>query len=263
LLRIVTNLNDSGPGSLRDAIALANSGDVIVFGVTGTITLTSGELQITKDLTINGPGPSLLAISGNLAGRVIHICAAGPFGCLDVQDINTGPSISISAVTIRDGDAHFSHSQGMDGVGGGILVLGSLSLANCIVTNNIADSSPGFFHGLLSSFPVGGGISLGTARPGDFLHATIVDSTISGNSAFWGGGIYVGGGSLTITNSTISGNSVLTPFEEPQLDLAYGGGIYNVGSLTVLNSTITGNSSDVSAGGIGINLAILLWGWQL
>ena len=38
---IVTNTNDSGPGSLRQALAVANDGDRIIFAVTGTITLTS------------------------------------------------------------------------------------------------------------------------------------------------------------------------------------------------------------------------------
>ena len=53
---VVTNLNDSGPGSLRQAIADAAPSDIITFGVTGTITLTTGELLINKDLTLSGPG---------------------------------------------------------------------------------------------------------------------------------------------------------------------------------------------------------------
>ncbi len=60
----VTNLNDSGPGSLRQALADANSGDEINFSVTGTITLTSGELAVSeKYVTISGPGANLLAVS--------------------------------------------------------------------------------------------------------------------------------------------------------------------------------------------------------
>ena len=57
----VTNLSDSGSGSLRDAIIQANGttgADTITFqpGLTGTIVLTSGELDINESLTINGPG---------------------------------------------------------------------------------------------------------------------------------------------------------------------------------------------------------------
>ncbi len=54
---VVTNTNDSGTGSLRDALAAANDGDTIdATGVSGTILLTSGELQINRNVTINGAG---------------------------------------------------------------------------------------------------------------------------------------------------------------------------------------------------------------
>lgn len=52
----VINLTDSGPGSVRQAIADTPAGGTIDFAVTGTIVLTSGQLVITNDLTINGPG---------------------------------------------------------------------------------------------------------------------------------------------------------------------------------------------------------------
>ncbi len=52
----VTNTNDNGAGSLRQAIADAHNGDTIDFGVTGTITLTTGELLVDKSITISGPG---------------------------------------------------------------------------------------------------------------------------------------------------------------------------------------------------------------
>ena len=54
---LVTNTNDSGPGSLRQALTIANDGDTIGFAVTGTINLTSGELVIDKNIIISGPGP--------------------------------------------------------------------------------------------------------------------------------------------------------------------------------------------------------------
>src|SRR5215472_1570534 len=62
---IVTNINDSGPGSLRNALAVANDGDTIdATGVSGTILLTSGELGIfTHGVTIKGPGAGTLAIN--------------------------------------------------------------------------------------------------------------------------------------------------------------------------------------------------------
>ena len=63
----VTNTNDSGPGSLRQALTDANDADTIVFAVTGTIGLTSGGLLIAKNITISGPGSNQLTIDGNQA----------------------------------------------------------------------------------------------------------------------------------------------------------------------------------------------------
>src|SRR4051812_33166950 len=66
----VLNLADDGAGSLRQAIADARAlpgADVIQFqaGLNGTVTLTSGPLQIADDVTIQGPGSGSLALSGN------------------------------------------------------------------------------------------------------------------------------------------------------------------------------------------------------
>ena len=69
----VTNTNDSGPGSLRQALRVANDGDTINFAVTGTIVLTSGGLPVNKNITISGPGADQLSIDGNQAFLVFGI----------------------------------------------------------------------------------------------------------------------------------------------------------------------------------------------
>src|SRR5262249_19067719 len=72
----VLNSLDSGPGSLRAAIAVASSGDTINFANSlkgQTITLTSGQLAITTNLDIEGLGANKLAVSGNGASRVFDI----------------------------------------------------------------------------------------------------------------------------------------------------------------------------------------------
>src|SRR5688500_3911057 len=88
----VTNKNDSGAGSLRQAITSSVSVETITFaaGVTGTITLTSGTLLIDKSLTIQGPGANLLTVSGNNAVLVFNT-AYGDF------------DITLSGLTIANG----------------------------------------------------------------------------------------------------------------------------------------------------------------
>jgi hypothetical protein len=90
---LVTDLSDHGPGSLRTAVqsADANPGSTIDFapGLHGTITLTSGQLNITSSTTLNDPSANKLAVSGNNAGRIF--------------DISGSASVSISGLTLTDG----------------------------------------------------------------------------------------------------------------------------------------------------------------
>src|SRR5262249_48170026 len=144
--------------SLRQTISDASpvEGDTITFhpSVTGTITLTSGELVIGKSMTINGPGAKVLTISGNNASRVFHI---------------TGGSSLISGLHIANGNT--------SGAGGGILMdAGTLNLNYCTVAACYAGYTSG-----------GGGIFLGGSA-----NLSLVGSTISGNSTpDYGGGIYL------------------------------------------------------------------------
>src|SRR5436853_606207 len=72
-IHTITNLDDGGPGSLRQEIATAHAGDTISFAVRGTILLTNGELLVTKNLRIAGPGATNLAISAGSQGRILEI----------------------------------------------------------------------------------------------------------------------------------------------------------------------------------------------
>ena len=249
----VTSTDDSGAGSLREAIALANSGDSIDFAVTGTITLTSGALVIGKELKIQGPGADGLTLRANLTSRVFVIRAGGNVAILGVtiKDASSsgvgGAIINIGILTLIDSVVSGSVA-GQDG--GGIYNSGKLTLVNTAVTGNEASGEAG-------GIGEGGGIW----NSGDL---TLTRSTINSNSSSWGGGI-ASVGTLTVTNSTISGNAAV-----PQggggigtsgtATLAkttvsgnfstLGGGIQNFGRLTLTNSTVSGNTATRRGGGI-------------
>ncbi|HEX4950980.1 MAG TPA: hypothetical protein VFZ34_30255, partial [Blastocatellia bacterium] len=143
----VTNNNDANAGSLRQAVLDANAAagaDTIVFAanVTGTITLTSGEIVITQPLTITGPGANVLAISGNNNSRVFNVSVVVP--------------VTITDLTITRGN--------VAGFGGGMRSSGPLTLNNCHFTGNTA-----------TGFIGGGGVHINSAD-GSFTACTFSDN---------------------------------------------------------------------------------------
>ena len=237
---VVTNTNDSGEGSLRQAILNANAfagadtitfaGSVFADATPDTITLTSGELVITDALTINGLGASNLIISGNNASAVFNIDDGN-----NDQIAVTIDGLKITGAYTNDSDrAAISNSEnltinnstisGNNGLftGGIVNNAGTLTIANSTISDN---TTPVF-----ALPPTGGGIvnNAGTL--------TIANSTISGNTGSAGG--IVNGGGLAITNSTISGNNGIY------------GGIVNGGTATITSSTISGNNGLANVGGI-------------
>lgn len=207
----VINRNDSGPGSLRQALAIANDGDTISFAVTGRIVLSSGELLVNKNITISGPGAANLVIDGNARSRVFHIAF--------------GHSVSINDLTVTNGVASGNPPANQ---GGGIYNDHStLALNNCKLSGNQADFGGGIYND--------GGLRNSSAL-------TISNSAFRGNSAQFGGGIYNGGfdggdATLTIDNSAFNDNSA-----------DFGGCIFNDSytgnaSLTLRDSKLSGNSA--------------------
>jgi CSLREA domain-containing protein len=227
-IRTVTNTTDVNDGScsagacsLRDAITAANadSGDRIVFAsnVAGTITLTS-TLNITAPMTITGPGPNLLTVSGGGAVSVFNVSGG-----------TAATPVAISGLTIANGYT--------SGNGGGIYNAGTLKVTNSGFSGNSAWQNCGECGG-------GGIYNTGTGS------LTVSNSTFSGNSGNstqgggGGGGIFNDyGGTVTVANSTFSGNS----------GGADSGAIHNNSTLTVINSTFFGNSAPNGGGGITNN----------
>ncbi|MEA5499973.1 choice-of-anchor Q domain-containing protein [Limnoraphis robusta] len=255
-----------GDLSLREAIANASPGDVINFDsslIGGTITLTEGQLNINKPLTINALGAENLTISGNNNSRVFLI---------DDSDNSTSIPVEINGLTISDGHLPRTLTSGA-----GILNYERLELFDVIVTNNqggsrgtgignigflkisdsvVKENSNGLFRGAVG----------GAAGIANFSEATleIERSTISNNSSGKnGGGIINSGGILEIRNSTISGNTI------DAAEIGFGGaGIFNSldGTLTISNSTVTNNeivlnpdsnTSTFIAGGIQSNSGVV------
>jgi predicted outer membrane repeat protein len=229
----VTSIKDSGSGSLRAEIAAAHSGDTLVFSpkLDGkTITLTSGELDITQNLMIQGPGSGELTISGNSANWYSDYGALRNTYASRVFEVAQNTTVTLSGLTINNGDGIASpYGQNLlDFCGGGIMNHGTLAVSGCTISNNHADH-------------VGGGIySDGTL--------TVTGCTVSGNHAIGGAGID-NAGTATLLSSTISSNIA------DWVDGAYqphgvGGGIFNAGTLTLSSSTISGNLANYEGSGI-------------
>jgi len=225
----VTKTADTADGacnadcSLREAIIAANAalGPDTITVPAGTYTLTrtgtledaaaTGDLDLSGELSINGAGAS---------ATIIQACDSGGGPCAGIDrvlQVNSGATISISGVTIRNGSATYAD-------GGGILNYnnGNLTVTNSTVSGNSADGQ-------------GGGISMN----GGML--TLTNSTVSGNSASLGGGIYVYYSTVAITSSTVSDNTAIF----------YGGGINNFGGIvTITSSTVSRNTAGQFGGGI-------------
>ncbi|HKP02536.1 MAG TPA: choice-of-anchor Q domain-containing protein [Chthoniobacterales bacterium] len=216
---IVTNTSPSGPGSLVQALADANDGDTIRFdpSLNGQ-PFTNVAEKIDKNIVISGPGPNQLTLGGGLG--------------LSVLEIDSGHTVIIEGLTIRDGDAPIA--------GGGILNnLSTVTINDCIIISNSSDGS-------------GGGVSnVGTMT---IMNSTVSDNHTTGDFNSHGGGIS-NGGTITITNSIISGNSVgSSPFMP-----GIGGGIFNSGVATMMitDSTVSSNRA-VGGGGIGSDGAMTI-----
>src|SRR5687767_3572085 len=248
-------VNDSGDAAdgvcdstctLRDAILEANASadvntitfDSDVFAAPGshTINLSAALPDLSSSMTIEGPGRDVLTVRRNSSDQ------------FRVFTISAGSTVTISGLTVSNGSVFIG--QFLLGDGGGILNLGTLTVANCVVRENTA-------------YTCGGGIcNRGTT--------TVTNSRVTDNySDHSGGGIANYQGMLTVQNSTVSGNESLfygggisnrwtgtlvsvtgsTVSDNHTGDT--GGGIYSESRLNVTSSTVSGNTSNRHGGGIG------------
>jgi predicted outer membrane repeat protein len=269
----VTSSGDAGPGTLRQALADAHDGDTIAFNLNlpATISLTSGELLINKNIGVIGPSAPLLTVARaqNASNfRIFHV--------------TPGHAVTIHGLTITNGYINFGFVSG-----GGIYNDHSNLVVNrCIVTGNSAHSQGGFSGGGIGNnagfsgsatltindsiitgnnvddgitFNIGGGI-FNFALGGGTGTVTINNSTISNNRAVQGGGLFTDGtnnghSNVTINNCTFSNNSATFN----------GGAIVTAGdengqaSLIVTNTTFSGNSVGQSPERCDCNRAAAVW----
>jgi hypothetical protein len=248
----VTNCNDSGPGSFRQAIGNAGSGATIDFALSptcATITLSS-TITVGTSLTIDGPGANALMVSGNNSETVFQI--------------DSGTTVAVSNLSIEDGSALNN--------GGAIYNSGDLTITDSTLSNNSADNGTGGAGGggaiynndgdvtisgsdLSDNDGYGGedGGGFGGAIDNEGGTVSISASTLSDNQALYGGavdngdagtvGVGDGGGTLTISGSTLSGNNA---GDGGAIDNADNGG---TGTVTLTDSTLTEGSSGLEGGG--------------
>jgi CSLREA domain-containing protein len=259
---------DPGDGetSLREAIDIANNTfgqDTIEFDTAGvfstpqTITLTGGQLNITDDVTINGP-VSDVTISGNSMSRVFYIDDEAYDNFLNVE-LNS-LTISNGMTNGQGGGVHSSENLTIDSVsvssntasggsGGGIFsISGSLSVVDSALMNNSADNGGAIFS--VDGLTVQNSSLTGnTAASGDggaiyaLSSAYIHDSYLADNSADNGGAVYGNSANVTVESSSISGNTASNK----------GGGVRTYyGTLDVSDSTFAYNVATKAGGGISV-----------
>lgn len=234
--------------SLRDAVSAAGAtvdDDIInfspaVFGTPQSIVLNGTDLVINNNgkLSIIGPGPGLLTISGNSVSRVFSN-NTGAITTLANMKLTGGTGVS----TITTGRGGAVYNNG-----------GTLTLINLVFTGNLAPNGGAFNTAGNGTTVVTNcqifGNAASTGSGGAFQNFSGSTTHISGssiysntsNSTSTGGGAIQANGTVTITNSTLANNNA---------NGGSGGAIFfNGTAITITNSTIAGNTAPNNSSGI-------------
>ncbi|MBD2694917.1 DUF4347 domain-containing protein, partial [Anabaena catenula] len=271
----VTSNADSGAGSLRQAIANAAAGDTITFAsslANQTITLTSGQLTINKNLTIDGGAVTNLKISGNNASRVFAVTP---------NAIYQPSNVVFRNIIIANGRVNGTDESA---AGGGIRTFdaSTILVENCQLNNNYAGYGGGaIFSGfkgnttvINSKFDGNIGAGVNTERGGGAIATknggslTVKDSEFTNNKGTTGGAINSLLQTLTVENSIFKNNDTLagaTIIPNPGSGWGYGGAIFTDGAnasgpnfdygmtggtITIRNSQFDGNTGAGQGGAL-------------
>jgi len=253
---VTSLLDDNGSGTLRSIIKGSAPGDTITFSGTGTIVLSQGPITIANNITIAGPGESVLNIQGNNGGA------------LNI----TGGTVNISGLTFEGGNA-FGNS------GGAIATNSQLTISNCVFDANQTQGSGGAIYvvgGSLTlqgsifesnSSTVGGGGAISFYGVPGGVQATLnatgctFDNNFSANS---GGAIDFIGQYSCCNNPIASISGIVANCTFTNNRTATNGGaiaIHNNGSspayMTLINSTLVKNTASSQGGGIFFDYNLL------
>jgi len=225
---LVTTTADSGPGSLRQAVADAQPGEIIKFSTRLsrlTILLTNGQLMVDKSLGIDASTlPDGITLDATGSSRILFLVpAVSPYtvtlnsltftrgsaggGAGGAIRTGTNTTLVVQRCTFND-----NHADAGSGDGGAVSSDGQIVVDNCTFTHNSAADRGG---------------ALRIVKGGAILRHV----TISGNEAYQGGGIYHDAGALLATNSIVAGNSA--SFSGPDL--------LNSAPATFMNCLTNGN----------------------
>ena len=273
---VVTNINDSGEGSLRQAVMDAAPGDEIIFATSTNnqnLLLTSGEIVIDKNLTITGNGRTRTNLSGNQTNRVFNITEAVTVLLRNMRLQNGRTNLSGGAlqnvagiVFLRNVIVRSSIATGADATqgGGGIHNRGTMTIRDCVISGNTASGASGSGGGILNAGNgslnvtlssivnntanrAGGGIEDASGTESQVnLRIVLVDGNTVNTAPGNGGGIHIGGGNFEMAGGSVSNNTAGSE----------GGGLWNgsgtmyIRGVTIDNNEANGTEADNGGGGI-------------
>lgn len=259
----VTDPGDVGPGTLRDAIDNASSGEVIEIGPGVNPVLSGGEIQIVENLTIRGQGASSTVVGAGLTSRIFSI--------------DPGIQVFIEDLTLTGGRAPegiMGAPNGLPGRSGGAISNASdLTLERVVISNSEGGAGGPGDDGVVPGN--GGSGGNGGAIYHETGNLTINDSALIGNRGGsggipgigglaggdggrggWGGAVFNGLGKVVITNTLIADNSsgdgadgTIAENGGDGGDSGRGGGLYTAGPVDLENVTIFGNSGGAAGDG--------------
>ncbi len=244
LREAIANANADSDTTGGDCVAGAGA-DVIALSLTGSYVVTAGEIAITSSLTIQGNGAADDVIDGMDTADQRVFSTAGAAVAID--------GVTITGGSLPAADVNADETE----LGAGIRqTAGSLTITNTTFTGNVARGgaalwvedgtasiSDSLIDGNTMNDPPGAEEQGAAAIHVSTGNVTITDSTISNNAGSGtGGGVSNFGGDLSIDGSTIVGNTA-----------QFGGGVFSSGTTNIVNSTISGNTADTWGGGVDVN----------